>query len=72
MSKFFVNNIDFFNLFHKNKSNNIKIKIEYAKKEIYFRSIIIFIDKIKNVIKIKKIELLRNNFQIYLRNEILK
>ena len=61
MPKIFINNIDFFDLFYENKSNNIEIKIKYARKKIYFRNVIIFIDKIKNIIKIKKIELLRNN-----------
>ena len=50
----------------------MRVEIKYAKKKNYFRNIIIFIDKIKDVIKVKKIELLRNNFQIYLRDEILK
>ena len=42
------------------------------KKKTYFRNIIIFINKIKNVIKIKNVKFLQNNFQIYLYNEILK
>lgn len=32
----------------------------------------IFINKIKNVTKIKNIELLRNNLQIYLKKKALK
>ena len=60
--RFLVNDIGFFNPFYKNKSSNTETEIEHAKKKIYFRNIIIFIDKIKNITKIKKIELLYNNF----------
>ena len=35
--------------------------MEYTGKKIYFRDIFIFINRIKNVIKIKKAKLLRNN-----------
>ena len=35
--------------------------MKYAGKKIYFRNIFIFINRIKNIIKIKKIKLLRNN-----------
>ena len=32
----------------------------------------IFINRIKNIAKVKSIELLRNNIQIYLRDKALK
>ena len=64
-SRFLNNNVGFFNLFYNDKLSDIKIEIKYVKKKTYFRDIIIFINKIKNVIKIKNVELLRNNFQIY-------
>ena len=35
--------------------------MKYINKKIYFRDIIIFIDRIKDVIKIKSVKLLRNN-----------
>ena len=46
--------------------------MKYIKKKTYFRNIIIFINRIKNIIRIKDIKFIRNNFQIYLRSEALK
>ena len=51
----------FFNSFYNNKSSNIEVKIKYIKKKIYFRDIMIFINRIKNIARVKNIELLRNN-----------
>ena len=51
----------FFNYFYNNKLNNIDVEIEYIEKKIYFRAITIFINRIKNIAKVKNIELLRNN-----------
>ena len=51
----------FFDLFYNNKSNNIEAKIEYIEKKIYFRDIMIFINRIKNITKVKSIKLLYNN-----------
>ena len=46
--------------------------MEYIKKKIYFRNIFIFIDRIKDVIRVKEVKLLRNNLQIYLKEEIFE
>ena len=43
--------------------------MKYAKKETYFRDIIIFINRIKNIIRVKDVKFIQNNFQIYLRDE---
>ena len=51
----------FFNSFYNNKLNNIKARIKYIEKKIYFKNITIFINRIKNITKIKNIKLLRNN-----------
>ena len=51
----------FFDSFYDNKSSNIKIEIEYIEKKIYFRDIMIFINRIKNIAKVKNIKLFRNN-----------
>ena len=51
----------FFNSFYNNKSSDIEVKIEYVEKEIYFRNITIFINRIKNIARVKGVELLRNN-----------
>ena len=59
---FFSNDVDFFDLFYDGKFNNIEVKIKHVKKKIHFRDVIIFINKIKKVIKVKDAELFRNNF----------
>ena len=46
--------------------------MKHAEKKTNFRNMFIFIDRIKNVIKMKNAKLFRNNFQISLRNETLK
>ena len=46
--------------------------MKYTEKKIYFRNIFIFINRIKNVIRVKKVKLLRNNLQIYLKEETLE
>ena len=38
--------------------------IKYINKNIYFQNVNIFIERVKNIIKIKKIELIRQNFYI--------
>ena len=51
----------FFDFFYNNKLNNIEARIEYIEKKIYFRDITMFINRIKNIARVKNIELLRNN-----------
>ena len=60
-SRFLSSDVRFFNSFYNNKSSDIKAEIEYIEKKIYFRDITIFINRIKNIARIKDIELLRNN-----------
>lgn len=60
-NRFFTIDVKFFNLFYDNKSNNMKADIKYTKKNIYFRDITMFINKIKDITRVKKVELLRNN-----------
>ena len=62
----------FFDSFYNNKSNNIELEIEYVEKKTYFKDITIFINRIKNIARVKSVELLRNNLQICLRDEVLK
>ena len=50
----------------------IRVKMKHVEKKTYFYNVFIFIDRIKNVIKVKKTKLMRNNLQIYLYNETLK
>ena len=51
----------FFNSFYNNKSSDIEVEIEYIEKKIYFRNVTIFIDRIRDIARVKNIELLRNN-----------
>ena len=39
----------------------MKVEIEYIEKKIYFRDITIFINRIKNIARVKSVKLLRNN-----------
>ena len=71
-NRFLNSDVEFFNSFYDNKFNNIKIKMKHIKKKTYFCDMLIFIDRIKNIIKIKSAKLFRNNFQIYLCEEALK
>ena len=45
--------------------------IEYINKNIYFRNVNVFIERIKNIIEVKKIELIRQNLYICFKNTIL-
>ena len=59
--RFLNSNVGFFNFFYNKKSSNIKVEIKYKEKKTYFRDVLIFIDRIKNVIRVKNTKLLRNN-----------
>ena len=71
-NRFLNNDIGFFDFFYNNKFNNTKAKIKHIRKKTYFYNVFIFINRIKNIIKIKSVKLMRNNLQIYLRDEVLK
>ena len=53
INRFHVNDIDFFNLFYDSKTINIVFIIKHFNKNIYFRKIYIFINRIKDVTRIK-------------------
>ena len=48
----------------------IENSIKHFDKNIYFRDVNIFIDRVKNKIIVKNIELIRQNFYIYFRDII--
>ena len=60
-SRFLNSNVEFFDFFYDKKSSNIKIDIKYKEKKTYFRDVLVFINRIKNVIRVKNTKLLRNN-----------
>lgn len=68
--KFNSNNVNYFDSFYKSKSVDTVFAIEYINKNIFFRDIHVFIDRVKNVTKIKNDILLQQNFQICLKNTI--
>ena len=61
ISRFQINNVKFFDSFYDEKFNDIKTNIKHVEKNTYFRNVIIFINKIKNVIRIKNEIFLKNN-----------
>ena len=71
-NRFLVTDVGFFDSFYDNKFNDIEAEMKHAEKKTYFRNMLIFINRIKNIIKMKDVKLFRNNLQIYLRNETLK
>ena len=60
-NRFFNNDVGFFDFFYDDKFNNIEARIKHVKKKTYFRNVLIFIDRIKNIIKMKDAKLFRNN-----------
>ena len=63
-----VDEIDFFDLLYDDKSIVIVEFIEHIDKNIYFRNVTYFIERVKNIIKIKNVELIRQNFYICFRD----
>ena len=64
--------VGFFDPFYNGKSSDTAVGMEHSGKETYFRDVTMFIDRIKDVARVKGVELVRNNLQIYLRGEALE
>ena len=71
-NRFLSSDVGFFDPFYDGKSINTRLGIEHTGKETYFRNITVFINRIKDVARVKGTELLQNNLQIYLRGEALE
>ena len=56
---------------YNDKSTTINNFIKYINKNIYFCNVIYFVKRIKNIIKIKKVELMQQNLYICFRNIVL-
>ena len=69
ISRFLTDEINFFDPFYDEKSCDIAFRMKYIDKKMYFCDVIVFIDRIKNVVNVKRIELLRNDLHICLRRE---
>ena len=46
--------------------------MKHAEKNIYFRNVYVFIERVKNMTIIKENEMIKNNFYIYLQSITLK
>ena len=53
VNRFNSNNINYFDLFYESKSINIISIIEYIRKSIFFRDIYIFLNRVKNIARVK-------------------
>ena len=63
-----VNNIYFFDFFYENKSAIIEEVIVHIEKNIIYRNVHIFINKIEKMIKVKDLNVLQINLSICLRD----
>ena len=70
--RFLSSDVGFFDPFYDGKSSDTGAGMEHGGKETYFRDVLVFIDRIKDVARVKGAELLRNNLQICLRGEALE
>lgn len=71
-NRFLATDVGFFDPFYDGKSSDTGAGMEHAGKDTYFRDVTMFIDRIKDVARVKGAELLRNNLQICLRGEALE
>ena len=62
----------FFDSWYENKNVIINNSIEYVDKNIYFRDVYLYIERIKNMSILKKIELIRHNFYNCIREHALR
>ena len=58
-SRFNLDNVRFFNSFYESKFLDITLVIKYTKKSIFFRNTHIFINRVKDIVRIKGDKLLR-------------
>ena len=70
--RFNLGDIGFFDPFYDNKSTDTGPGMEYTGKETFFRDIIVFINRIKDVSRTRGIELVYTNLQLCLRGEALE
>jgi len=59
--RFNSKDIGFFDSFYNNKSYDTGPIIKYIRKDTYFRDILVFNNRIKDVARVKGIKLVRNN-----------
>ena len=64
-------NLEFFDSLYDEKFAATRNAIEHSEKNIYFRDVYIFIERIKNIAQIKENLIVRNNLYICFRETIL-
>ena len=67
-----VQKINFFDFHYDEKIVVIAFAMKHVNKNIYFRDVHVFIEKVKNMIIIKEIKMIRNNLYIWLCNTTFK
>ena len=66
--RFNPDDVDYFDSFYESKFIDTIFAIEHIDKNIFFRDIYVFVDRVKNVARAKSNTLLRQNLQICLRD----
>jgi hypothetical protein len=66
--RWITSNIEFFDLMYDNKSTFIENFIEHVEKSIYFRNVHLFLKRVKNVVRVKNVNQVRENLFICLRD----
>ena len=61
IDRFNSNNVGYFDSFYVNKSVDIVFIIKHIDKNIFFRDIYVFVNRVKNVTRVKNIFILRQN-----------
>ena len=64
--------IEFFDSYYDDKTAVIASIIEHTEKDIYFKNVYVFIERVKNLTIIKKDESIKTNLYNCLRNIVLK
>ena len=69
-SRWNVANLNFFDFFYDDKSIDIDDVMKHINKNTYFRDVHLFIERARNVITIKNVDLIRENLWTCFRNTI--
>ena len=67
-----ITKIDFFDSHYDEKITTIIFIVKYVDKDTYFKNMHIFLKRVRNIIIIKKIEIIKFNLYIYFRETTLK
>ena len=71
-NRFVSRDVEFFDSFYDDKFCDTDLVMKHAEKNTYIRNIHVFIDRLKDVAKVKILVMIRNNLQLCLRDSALK